>query len=808
MFYNYLKIAFRNLWRNRIYTLINVTGLAMGIAAFVLILQYVSLEQSVNRFHAQLPDMYRVLCQNAQGENWPQVEPGWALKAAESLPEVKAYCRFEEGIAQGIVRNEAANRSFREENIGYAEGNFFEFFSFPLLKGQAKDLHKPDMVFVSEGYAQKYFGNQDPMGQMLTLFNQFGKRNYTVAGIYANMGDNSDIKYGMVFSLETLKNPANLNGNDWAATTNLDSQYINLFFLLNKGADYRAFEKKLTALRRQLQPEKDAITFRVQPASEIHLASSFSDTLQHTGNVRYVYMLLGIAFLILLIAWFNYINLSTASSLKRANEVGVRKVIGASQANLILQFLGESALVNVLSLGLGLVLVAILQPIVNEIIGKQLSLSVLWDSSAWVLGLALVLAGSLASGAYTAYVLSNFKPIDTLKGKIVRSAKGVLLRKSLVVSQFGISIALILFTMVIYQQLRYMQTQNLGMNIEQLLVVQGPQIGKDSTYANRKTAFLNEVARQSFVKDYCTSGSIPGRWYNFATAGFTAPQSRPGDEEKSYSFAIIGDRYLQTYSIPLRAGRNFTAAECKVEWNDNNKIIINERALRELGITSAEEAVRTKIKWDERYLEIIGVVQDYHHTSLQRAIDPIIFYPQNNSGYFTIRLTAGNLPEKIAGLEKLYRTHFAENPFEYFFADDNFNKAYISENQYGSLFTTASIVAIFIACLGLFGLATFTVESRTKEIGIRKVLGASVGSIATLLSKDFLKLVVLAVLIASPVAYYFMHQWLQDFAYKITIPWWIFVMAGVVALFIALVTISFQAVKAALANPVKSLRSE
>jgi putative ABC transport system permease protein len=808
MLYNYLKIAFRNLWRNRIYTLINVTGLAMGIAAFVLILQYVSLEQSVNRFHAQLPDMYRVLCQNAQGENWPQVEPGWALKAAESLPEVKAFCRFEEGIAQGIVRNEAANRSFREENIGYAEGNFFEFFSFPLLKGQAKDLHKPDMVFVSESYAKKYFGEKDPMGQTLTLFNQFGRRNYTVAGVYADMGDNSDIKYGMVFSLETLKNPANLNGNGWATTTNLDSQYINLFFLLNKGADYHAFEKKLTALRRQLQPEKDAITFRVQPASEIHLASSFSDTLQHTGNVRYVYMLLGIAFLILLIAWFNYINLSTASSLKRANEVGVRKVIGASQVNLILQFLGESALVNVLSLVLGLVLVAILQPIVNDIIGKQLSLSVLWDSSAWVLGLSLVLAVSLASGAYTAYVLSNFKPIDTLKGKIVRSAKGVLLRKSLVVSQFGISIALILFTMVIYQQLRYMQTQNLGMNLEQLLVVQGPEVGKDSTYTNRKTAFLNEVARQSFVKEYCTSGSIPGRWYNFATAGFTSPQSRPGDEEKSYSFAIIGDRYLPTYSIPLRAGRNFTAAECKVDWNDNSKIIINERAMRELGIASAEEAVRTKIKWDERYLEIIGVVQDYHHTSLQRAIDPIVFYPQNSSAYFSLRLTGGNLPEKIADLEKLYRTHFAENPFEYFFADDNFNKAYISENQYGSLFTTASIVAIFIACLGLFGLATFTVESRTKEIGIRKVLGASVGSIATLLSKDFLKLVLIAFVIAVPVAWYAMHQWLQDFAYKIDISWWIFALAGISAIVIALLTVSFQAIKAALANPVKSLRSE
>jgi putative ABC transport system permease protein len=808
MLQNYLKIALRNLTRNKVYGFVNIAGLAMGITAFLLILEYVSLEKSVNQFHSNLPNMYRMLCQNVQGESWSQVEPGWATKAKERFPEVKDFCRYEDGIAQGVVMNEAKNITFREEKIGYAEGNFFQFFSFPLQKGSATSLNKPDVVFLSEASNKKYFNGQNSIGKTLTLSNQFGKHSYTIEGIYANMGEESDIKMDMVFSLETLKNPANLNDNGWARLDNIDSQYINMFFLLNEGADYQAFEKKMTNLRRELQKEKDATIFRIQPASEIHLASSFSDKLLHTGNVKYVYMLMGISFLILLIAWFNYINLSTANSMKRANEVGVRKVVGASQSNLIGQFLGESVLVNVLAFALAFVLISLLQPLFNQIIGKDLSLMILTNSSVWMYGLGFLIFGSLASGAYTAFVLSNFKPIETLKGKIVRTSKGVLLRKSLVISQFSISIALILFTALIYRQLQFMQKQDLGMNMNQLLVIQGPQIGKDSTYKTRRNAFSNALVQQSFVKDYCISGSVPSRYYNFATEGFTSQKSKAGDENKSYSFVIIADRYLKTYGIQLKAGRNFTPEECAVEWNDNSKILLNERAIKSLGFNSAAEAVNAKVKWDERYLEVIGVVKDYNHQSLQTAIVPIIFYPQNSSAYFSVRLTSDKMQEKVASLEKLYKAYFSGNPFEYFFADDNYNKQYISEQQYASLFTTASLWAIFIACLGLFGLATFTVESRTKEIGIRKVLGASVSSITALLSKDFLKLVLASVLIASPIAYYFMEKWLQDFAYRVDISWWIFALAGIVAIVIALLTVGYQSIKAALANPVKSLRTE
>ncbi len=809
MLQNYLKIAFRNLFRHKVYSFINIAGLAMGISAFLLILQYVSHEKSFNQFHANLPDMYRLLNEDPKGVTWGEVEPGWASRAKQRFPDIQSYCRFADGMAQGIVKKEGpANESFRETNISYAEGNFFSFFSFPLKSGQPAALAKPNVVFVSETSAKKYFGAENPMGKVLTLSNQFGTMPFTIQGIYADMPANSDIRYDLVFSLETLKIPANLIGNDWADTENIDSQYINMFFLLNKGVNPSAFEAKLTAMRNELSKENDGVRFRLQAFKNTHLSASLNDTLQTLGNLKYVYMLGGIAFLILIIGWFNYVNLSTANSLKRANEVGVRKVIGATQWHLVKQFLGESILVNLLGFVLALVLVSALQPFFNELLDKPLSLKTLGHTSVWIWGLAVVLFGSLASGAYTAFALSNFNPIKTMKGQLNKTSKGVFLRKSLVVVQFSISITLVLATIVIYNQLNFMQSQNLGMNTQQLLVIRGPEIGKDSTYAARKNAFWNELTQQSFIKDYCTSGTIPSGWYNFSTAGFTQPNSKSGDEFKTYSFAIIGERFLKTYEIGLKAGRNFTAEECKVEWNQNSKVLMNERAIQQLGFTSPEQAIRTKIKWDERYLEIIGVVKDYHHTSLQKAIDPIIFYPQNNNAYFTIRLTADRMPEKIASLNKLYKTYFTGNPFDYFFVDENFNKLYVSEQQYSHIFTTASLWAIFIACLGLFGLATFTVESRTKEIGIRKVLGASVASITALLSKDFLLLVLLAIFIASPVAYYFMDKWLQDFAYRISISWWVFAAAGGLAVLIAFLTVGFQSIKAALMNPVKSLKSE
>ncbi len=808
MLKNYFKIAFRNFKRYKLYSFINIFGLAMGIAAFLLILEYVSFEKSVNGFHNDIESKYRLLNENNKGETWAQVEPGWASIAKDKFPEIKAFCRFEEGVAQGIVqRADKKEQSFREERIGYAEGNFFSFFNFKILAGNKAAFNKANVVFISSAAAKKYFGKENAIGKAITLHNQFGDLDYTVEGIYT-MPDNSDINYDMLFSLETLKNTANLNDNGWAQLDNLNSQYIYTYFQLNEGTDYKKTEQKLISLRNELKVDKDGVLFRLQPLSNVHLPASFSDNFQTTGNLKYVYILGIIALLILSIAWFNYVNLSTANALKRANEIGVRKVAGASRQSLITQFLCESLLINFIGFAMALLVVQLIQPLFNSIIGKELSLSTLLNNTIWLWGLALLLIGSLLSGAYTAYSLSGFNPIETLKGKLTKSTKGATLRKSLVVAQFSISIALLLATALIYQQLKYMQNTKLGVNTEQLLVIRGPEIGKDSTYKSRRTAFWNNIAAQSFVSEYANSGTIPGNYYNFATSGFTQPGSKKGDELSSYSFAIIDNRFLATYQIPLTAGRTFTESEVNVEWNDNSKVMLNEKAVEQLGFASAEDALRTKIQWDERQLEVIGVVKNYHHTGLQHAIDPIIFYPQNNSAYFSLRLSTTQLQSSIASLEKIYKSNFPNNPFEYFFADDNFNKQYVTEQQYSRLFITASIWAILIACLGLFGLTTYTVESRTKEIGVRKVLGASVFNITKFLSVDFLKLVVISIIIASPIAWFAMNKWLEDFAYRIDISWGVFAVAGFIAILIALFTVSSQAIKAAIANPVKSLRTE
>lgn len=804
----FIKQAWRSIFRNKTYALINIGGLGLGITAFLFILQYIGMERNVNRFHANLPNIFRLLNEDTKGGMWTEIEPGWADHAKNRFPEIRDYCRFDNGIAHGIVQNPETRVSFREQGIGYAEGNFFEFFSFKILSGDAASLHRPEMVFLSATTAKKYFGKEEAVGKRLSLFNQFGNKVFSVGGVYRDMGDETDIRYDMVFSLEALKNPEYLDGMDWARLDNLDNQYINMYFSLNPNTDYKALEKKLIDLRNELSQENDGVKFRLQPLSEVHLARSTNDTYPHTGQLKYVNILSAIAILILLIAWFNYVNFTTAKSLQKANEVGVRKVIGASRLNLVMQYLTESVLMNILAFGLAFVFIQLLQPLFNSLIEKNLSLTHLFNPGIWLQGLVLLTAGMLVSGTYTAFALSDFKPVDTLKGKWLKGNSGALLRRSLVVAQFSVSLILIIVTLVIFNQLKFMQTEDLGFNKEQLIVIQGPQIGtRDSSFNSMRSGFWNEIKNTSFIRDYCVSGSIPGKWYNFSTSGFTQPQSKPGDELVSYSFAIIGDRFLNTYGIPLLAGRNFTEQECAVEWNDNSKVILNEKAVKQLGFNSPEEALNNRIKWDERYLDVIGVVKDYHHTSLQRPIDPMIFYPQDPNGYFTLRLTADQMNSKLVSLEKTFKSYFADNPFEYFFVDENFNQAYRAEKQYGQLFTVASVWAIFIACLGLFGLATYTIQSRTREVGIRKVLGASIQSIVGVLSKEFLILIGISVLLASPIAYFAANQWLKDFAYRIDIQWWTFVLAGALVFLLTLMTIGFRAIKAARANPVTSLRT-
>ena len=815
MIQNYLKIALRNLLRNKVYSFINIAGLALGIISFLFILEYISFEKNTNQFHANLPNLYRVLFENpksAKRETWQSTTSGLAPRFKAQFPEIQNYCRvLEQGSSAGIISvsnngNGQATQLFREKEVGYAETSFFDMFTFPILQGDKNCLKETNSMAISESKAKKYFKNENPMGKTLTMNNQFGKTLYTIKSVYKDFPQTSDLQYDMLFSLETLKNPANLNGNGWVEIDGLYNQFITAFYQLRAGTNVEQLAQKMNVEKKKLNPQSIEI-LHLQPLTEMHLAASINDYLTTYGNVTFVYLMAAIAMLILIIAWFNYVNLSTAGALKRAKEVGIRKVIGANKNQLIGQFLGESLLLNTASFTIAILLVISLQPFFNNLIDKPLSLNILFQNSFWVLGLLLVLIGTLASGTYTAFVLSSFKPVQTLKGVFAKSAGGILLRKFLVVFQFSISIILIAGTMVLYQQLRFMQNKNLGMDVEQIVVLKAPEIGGDSLFKLNNPAFLNQLKAMPFVKQVSNTGNVPGNWYSWAAAGITRLNPQKDDDKKNYNILMMDENYLNTFKIQLLAGQDFTSQLCETNFNEINKVLINEKAAISLGFTDPKTAIGRKINWGTER-EVIGVVKDYNHQGLQKNIDPIVFLPRHNLAYFAVRMNTEQVQSHIGELENLYKKTFIGNPFEYFFADENYNKQYKSEIQYGTIFTVASFLAIFIACLGLFGLAMFSVEQKTKEIGIRKILGASVTNITTLLSKDFLKLVGIAFIIAVPLAWFGMNKWLQDFAYRIDIQWWIFALAGLLAMSIAILTIGYQAVKIALTNPVKSLRTE
>ena len=810
MFKNYFKIAFRHLRKNQAFSLINLSGLALGMAAFMLILQYISFEQSFNRFHTQLPQTYRILFANPPDWFQAGIPAGIAPLCQDNFAGVQDYCRVA-GQARGVVTYLPENKggqpeSYQEENVAYVDDAFFTMFSFPLVEGDAATLQSPNTAAVSVSYAQKYFGDDTAIGKELTLNNRFGSILYIITAVYQDAPLNSDLRYDMVFSIQTLANPDNLNGNNWAQLDELEASYLSAFLLLEQGADPNTLEQQVNDYKSKLLPDSD-MRIRLQRMEDMHLGASLDDPHPTYGKLSFVYLLSGIALLILVIAWFNYINLSTAGAIKRAKEVGIRKVVGANRNQLVGQFLGESILLNSLGFLLALLLAIIMQPYFNELTGKSLSLEILWGNGYWLPGLLLLLAGSIVSGAYTAFALSSANPLSILKSNFAKIGQGAGLRRALVVFQFTMSIALIIGTLVILRQLQFMRNQDLGMNIEQLLVVQGPLVGKDSSYQQRMLTFQHELAQRSYVQDYTNSGSVPSNWYEWSTDGVTRLNVPESEGDVLFGFIRIDENYLSTYGIPLIAGTNFTSAMCARDLETVDQILINETAALTLGFASAQDAIGQRIT-DGQEHEIIGVVKDYNHESLQVAIIPVVFFPDNIGNYLSIRLTADQMQSKVGEIGQLYKQQFPGNPFEFFFADERYNQQYQSEQQYGQVFTAASGLAIFIACLGLFGLAAFSTQQRVKEIGIRKVLGASISSIIALVSKDFLLLVMIANLFAWPLAWWATRHWLQDFAYSIDVNWWFFALSGAIAILIALLTVSFQSIKAALANPVDSLRNE
>lgn len=812
MLLNYVLLALRNFQRNTVFTVINATGLCLGMTAFILITQYVAFEKSYNTFHAKLPGLHRVLNDKGEGQTDNYTAPGFAPMATSKVSGIAEYCRIAEGtnLGTGVVSYLAGTteKSFRENGFVYADANFFSFFTFPVISGSAASLAKPNVVALSKKTSERYFGDEPAIGKSIALNNQFGKTLYTVEIVYDDMPGNSDLQYELVFSIQTLYNVANLNGNEmWASMEGTGSQWLFTYLNLDPQASPVEVAGQYTQMIRSVNPDEQG-NIVLQPVADMHLGSSLSDSLPTYGSLRFIYLLAGIAALILVIAWFNYINLSTASALKRAKEVGIRKVVGASKVQLVKQFLGESAMLNVVAFGLSLTLVTLLQAPYASLIGKDITLDVLNQGNFWIIAAGILIPGTIASGAYTAFVLSSFNPAKVLKGVFSKSVAGVFIRKALVVVQFSVSLMLMAATIILFQQWKYMENKDLGLNASQLLVIRGAEVNPDATFKDRSAAFEGDIRSAAFVQQFSRSGNVPTEGFNFSTSGITRLNASPGDEKINYDIITIDDHYLSTYGIRLAAGENFTPEMCSKAWNDMEYLILNERAASDMGFLNAAEAVGQKVQWEERQFIVRGVMKNYHHQSVQYAIGPIVFLPSAKGVYYTIKLASRDVGTSLTSLEQFYKNSFPGNPFEFHFLDATFESKYAAEKQYGIIFSIASSLAIFIGCLGLFGLATYSVEQRAKEIGIRKVLGSSITQIVNLFSRDFLTLVAIAGVIAVPVAWWGMDQWLQGFAYRITIDWWVFGIAGSITFMLAWVTVGMQAFKGAVSNPVGSLRNE
>ncbi len=824
MLTNYLKLAFRALWRRKFTTGINVIGLALGMTAFLFLMEFASFHAGFDSFHTNADRLFRIVGTTPQGSQ-DNVSP-MMLAMRSQTHGIEAIPTFMTS-ASGIITYKPDNVSsasqtvtFKEEDVAYGNNDIFRAFSFQFLAGNA-DLDKPNTMVLTAAAAQKYFAcgenYQSVIGKRLLVANQFTPTEYAVTGVMRNIPENSHLQGTMLFSLQTLANPANLGDNSWARLVpDNGSAFLTAYLLLRDGTQASSVATQMSEFGKKMDPSTN-ITWHLQPIRTIHTGNGFSDPLPNSAALKYIVIAVSIALFVLSLAWINYINLSTAFGLSRAREIGVRKTIGATRSHLVLPHLLECAMLSVAALLLAFTTVELLQSSFNSLLGATLHLGYVFQYGIGTWGMAAMLLGALLSGSYVALVLTGVKPIVVLRGNFIRSVNGRSVRKTLVVIQFAVSIAFIAGTLIVLRQLNFMSHRDLGMNLEQLLVIDGPQLVENkSPGGNPALVFKQEAERLPFVRQITGSQNIPGQGYNFSTQGIMRPSGHSDDAKKSYKILQADENYFSTYQMTFGEGKGFQKTD-NLGGFKFRSVVLNEASVVQLGFKSSSEAVGQFIQWgnpsekSQRW-QICGVVKNYHHKSLHDAIEPIIFLPSAATGYFSLRVTVENVQANMAALEALYKKILPGNPFTARFADDIFQKQYENDVRVGNLFALFSVMAIVIACLGLFGLAAFAAESRRKEIGVRKVLGATDASIITLLSTEFLKLVAIAFLIACPVAFWLMSAWLQDFAYHVELRSGfgvlVFVSSGIIAALIAFITIAAQARKTAQANAIDSLRYE
>src|SRR5688572_5044871 len=800
MLKNYIKIAWRNLIRNKVYSAINILGLAIGISACVLIFLFVRDELTYEEHFDKADRIFRITNDiNLQGQTDKFALTPFPLanELKRDYPVIENITRVMPIGKQTVWYNEKA---FNEENLFFADSTFFRIFSYPFLHGNPNTaLDQPKTIVITDEMAEKYFGSpENAMGKVL----QFSKNPHKVTGVFRDPG-HSHFKINALLSVNTFdENLKKQFSGDWFRMS------LYTYVLLPDKDKKELFEQNLahfynkTIVPWMKENKLEAsLNYSLQPLPDIHLDNTFTYDISPAGNRSYVFIFGFVAFFILLIACINYMNLSTARSAKRAKEVGLRKVIGAHRSQLIKQFIGESVLLTFLAIMVALALVELFLPYFNSLTEKNFSLSYFGNGSFLVILVFIVAFVGLVGGSYPAFFLSAFKPVDVLKSDKGPRGTNALLRRALVVAQFTISLIMIIGTVVVFSQMQFLKNNDLGFNKEQVLVIDVPN--GDTTLVNKLPWIKQEFLANPQITKVSNAAFVPGelsaRLLFYAEGG----ESRKM-EEKTLSTIFVDYDFLNLMEIKLIDGRNFSP---DIKTDDSLAYIINETAAKWLGWKNPvgmkmESGLGGKGK-------VIGVVKDFHFASLHNKIEPLaIMLAPKSQGYLLARVDQENLPATINFIENKWKSFDPKHPMEYFFLDENFNKQYRAEEKMLTVFGYFAALTILIACLGLYGLASFTAEQRTKEIGIRKVLGSSVSEIILLLSKDFAWLVCLAIILATPLAWYGMHKWLQNFAYRTEIHWWIFAMAGFTALIIAMLTVSFQAGKAARLNPIKALRAE
>lgn len=819
-----LTRAYRNFIKNKFFSILNVLGLATGMAVFLLIAQYVTFEKSYEDFVPDASSIYRVrldLYQNnehikATAENFPAAGP--ALLA--NLPEVISYARlYNMGYKNNVViTNEDAQPdpiAIKQRRFLYADSAFLPLMGYTLTAGDVSTaLAQPNTAVITQEYARRYFGAADPIGKSMRMQDDDGNNELVrVTGVLEAIPANTHLKFDILFSYRTLfgrtgREPGyGISRYDQSWRRNDMYTYIQL----RPGTDPQVLESKFPAIIDQqvpaLKQANQRYVLSLQPLCSIHLTSNIAEEAEPNGDGRIVQFLGIIGLFVLGIALINYINLSTAKAMERAKEVGVRKVMGAVRFQLIRQFLVEAALINFLSIAVALAFVGAALPAFNTLSGLSLNIHHLLQPWFLVLTAVLWLAGSMLAGFYPAVVLSSFKPATILKGKLKNSARGIILRKALVVVQFMASVALIAGTFIVFRQLNYMMSQDIGVNIDQVLVVERPGIRPEyEAFTTAIDVFRNELKKDPSVHSVSVSSLVPGMQREWKA--LVKPYGAPDDRLVSFRTNSMDYEFMDVFKMKLLAGRPFSR---EFTADPDTAAILTESAVKQLGFKDPASAIGHAITLPEWPFSpvIVGVVNDYHQVSLKQSITPMFFSCSEYDGeYYSMHITTQDLPKTIAHVRAAWEKAFPGNPFDFFFLDDYFNRQYKNERQFGLLFTTFAVLALMIGCLGLFGLSAYTATQRTKEIGIRKVLGSSETGIFILLSREYIKLVLLATVLGMPLVYFLMDNWVKSFAYHTPVSPLVFLVAGVLVLFIALLTVSVQTFRAARSNPVDSLRYE